>query len=270
MNPELSVIIVNYNGLKYIKNCFDSLYDRIKGISFEIVVLDNNSPDDSCTYIEQHYPEVVLIKSRINHGFGKGNNEAVKHAKGEYLLLFNNDTILQDDITPVIAYLKNNKDVGAAGIKMLNGNKDYLPSVGKFPDFESTFLLKRMFNMGEEFRTGNFTKEVYEIDWLSGSFIIMPKEVYLAIKGFDEDYFMYVEDVDFCKKIEQKGYKRVFMPQYKFVHFVGFDKSRNPLLVKGHRLFIKKHFTGVKKAGLLAVLQLNATVKQLKLKLNID
>ena len=90
---ELSVIIVNYNGQNYLEKCIDSLFEKLKKISFEIVILDNNSSDDSCTFIKDKYPEVILIESKVNYGFGKGNNKAVEHSKGKYLLLLNNDTI---------------------------------------------------------------------------------------------------------------------------------------------------------------------------------
>ena len=267
---DLSVIIVNYNGLKYFKECFDSLYDKLSGISFEIIVIDNNSPDDSCNYIRRNYPDVVLIDSKINYGFGKGNNEAVKRAKGEYLLLINNDTILLDSLVPVFNFVKENKEVGAAGIKMLDGNKNYLPSVGRFPAFDGMLQIKKLNEMGEEFRTGNFSKETYDVDWITGSLIIMPKKVYDEIGGFDEDYFMYVEDVDFGKKIALKGYRRVFMPQYSYVHFVGFNKSKNPLLIKGYKIYLSKHTTGFNKMKLLFALNINATVKKIKSALNID
>ena len=267
---ELSVIIVNYNGLKYIKECFDSLYAKLAGISFEIIVIDNNSTDDSCNYIRANYPEVVLLDSKINHGFGKGNNEAVKHAKGEILLLINNDTILLDSLLPVFNFVKQNKDVGEVGIKMLDGNRQYLPSVGKFPEFKSMLELKRMNAMGEEFRTGNFSKDKYEVDWIGGSLVFIPKAVYDSVGGFDKRYFMYVEDVDLSKEIADKGYKRIFMPGYSYIHFVGFNKSRNPMLIKGFRIYISKHFAGFEKMKVLAALKVNEIVKTVKKTLKID
>lgn len=267
---ELSVIIVNYNGLKYIKECFDSLYDKLTGISFEIIVIDNNSTDDSCNYIKNNYPGVVLIESKVNYGFGKGNNEAVSYAKGEILLLINNDTILLDSLVPVFNFVQQNRDVGAVGIKMLDGNRQYLPSVGKFPELKSMLQLKKMNEMGEEFRTGNFSKDKYEVDWIGGSLVFIPKAVYQSIGGFDKRYFMYVEDVDLSKEIEDKGYKRIFMPGYSYIHFVGFNKSKNPLLIKGFKIYISKHFKGIDRLKMLMALKINAAVKTVKRILRID
>ena len=264
MKPELSVIIVNYNGLKYLKGCFNSLYKTLEGIAYEVIVIDNKSSDSSCTYIRENYPDIKLIESLDNLGFGKGNNEAVKQAQGDYLLLINNDTIVLDNLAPVLNYIKTDKTIGALTIKMLDGNEKYAISVGKFPDFGTMFRLKNLSKAGSDIETGNFSKEAYEVDWLSGSFLMMPKKVYDEIGGFDEDYFMYVEDVDLSRRIYYKGYKRVFLPQYSYIHFVGFNKARNPLLIKGFKMYITKHYSGITRIKLKFALAINAWVKRLK------
>lgn len=264
MDTELSIIIVNYNGQKYLQACFDSLYEKLQGINFEIIVIDNNSSDQSVGFIREHYPNVVLLESKINHGFGKGNNEAVRKAKGNYVLLFNNDTILLDNIAPVLDFLKRDMTIGVIGINMLNGDGNYLPASGNFPNAGNMFRMKKLLEKEGDFKTGVFSEESYEVDWLGGSFLLMPKKLYQEIGGFDEDYFLYVEDVDICKKIAEKGYKRVFMPGYKYLHFVGFNKSKNPMLVAGYEIYIRKHFRGLEKIRVSMALQLNKCVKMLK------
>ncbi len=261
---DLSVIIVNYNGMKYLKGCFDSLYDKLSGINFEVIVLDNMSADDSCTYIKHNYPQVRLIESRENLGFGCGNNAAVKIAKGEYLLLINNDTIVQYHLSPALDFVKNDNTIGALGILMLDGNSNYLISAGNFPNPFNMIRLKNMFLMGPEFRSGNFAKPVYDVDWLGGSFLLMPKNVYNSIGGFDKDYFMYGEDVDLCKKVADAGYRRVFMPGLSYIHFVGYNKSRDNLVVKGHELYIEKHKSGFDKLATMTALGINKMIKKLK------
>lgn len=270
MKPELSVIIVNYNGRRFLKECFDSLYSYLNGIAFEIIVLDNASADGSCEYIRSEYPNVILEASPVNHGFGKGNNKAVKLAKGDCLLLINNDTIVLDDVKPALDFLKADESIGIIGINMLDANKNYLPVAGKFPNVASMFQLKKLLLLGEEFRTGKFVCESYEVGWLGGSFLLLRKSTYEAVGGFDEAYFMYVEDVDFCKKIADKGLKRIFMPGLRYVHFIGFGNSRNPMLIKGYRIYISKHMSGLKKIICLIALQLNASVKKAKKKLKPD
>lgn len=264
METELSVIIVNYNGAKYFKGCLDSLYQNLAGISAEIIVLDNNSADDSREFVKTNFPEVKLIESKINHGFGKGNNEAVKQAKGKYLLLINNDTIVLDQLLPVLNHLKSDEKIGVVGINMLNGNKEYLPAAGNFPTVSNMFLMKKLLQISEEFIQGKFAESAYEVDWLGGSFLLLPKSIYNQIGGFDEDYFMYVEDVDFSKKIANIGYKRVFLPNYSYIHFIGFTKAKNPMLIKGYEIYIPKHYRGIEKLLVLSALKINKLVKKLK------
>ena len=264
MEIELSVIIVNYNGAKYLKQCLDSLYEKLKGIVFEIIIIDNNSADSSCEYILKNYPQVVLILSKENLGFGKGNNKAVQQANGNYLLLINNDTIVLDALLPVLNYLKSNKKIGLVGINMLNADRNYIPAAGNFPNFSNLFLMKKLLEISKEFKKGEFSKSSYEVDWLGGSFLLLSKSIYQQIEGFDEDYFMYVEDVDFCKKIANIGYKRVFLPNYSYIHFVGFTKAKNPKLIKGYEIYISKHYSGIKKLVVASALKINKFVKKLK------
>ncbi len=270
MEVELSVIIVNYNGLKYLKNCFDSLSEKLGNVVFEIILIDNNSSDESCSYIKKNYPNVILIESKENLGFGKGNNQAVKKARGNYLLLINNDTIVLDELSTALEYLKSYSKAGVIGINMLDKNKKYIPAAGNFPNLRNMFRLKKLLDKGKEFKTGHFSKQSYEVDWLGGSFLLLSKKLYQEINGFDEDYFMYVEDVDFCKKIADKGYKRLFLPNYNYLHFVGFNNSRKPLLIKGYEIYISKHLKGINFLFSFLALKLNKRVKKMKKALKLD
>lgn len=262
MKIELSIIIVNYNGLKYLKDCIESIQAKTSGLSYEIIILDNNSQDQSCSFIKSHYPEIRLIASAINYGFGKGNNEAFKIAEGDAILLLNNDTILLDELLPIVTYLQSDSAIGAIGINMLNGKQEILPVSGDFPTIGNMFWMK---NIQKNSKTLADKNTAQEVDWLTGSFLLMPQKVFAEIEGFDEDYFLYVEDVDLCRRIANKNYKRIFLPQYQYVHFVGFNISKNPLLIKGYELYISKHFTGVYKVLISFALCINKFVKQTKL-----
>lgn len=261
---ELSVIIVNYNGLKYLNNCFESLFKKLNGISFEIIIIDNNSSDESCKFIIDNFPNIILVQSKTNYGFGKGNNEAVKIAKGDYLLLLNNDTIILDDLFPALEILKSDSKIGVIGINMLDSKKEYLQAVGNFPNPINMFKLKNLLNIGKEFESGNFSKERYDVDWLGGSFLLLSKKLYSEIGGFDEDYFMYVEDVDFCKKIADRGYKRVFLSKFNYIHYIGFNDTKNKLLIKGYEIYLSKHSKGIEKALCYLSIKANKTVKKIK------
>lgn len=238
---ELSIIIVNYNGEKYLKNCFDSIYKKCSNINFEIVVIDNNSKDNSVSLIKNNYKKVKLIESKNNLGFAKGNNEAVKHANGKYVLLLNNDTILLNTISSAIKLLEQDKTIGAVGIKMLNGEKKYTASTGKFPSLKGISFFSSLNYKKNGFSSGNFKKDSIEVDWLAGCFVLLSKELYQQINGFDEDYFMYVEDVDFCKKIASKNKKRLFLTNLSYIHFGGFNPERQPQLIDSYFLYVKKH-----------------------------
>lgn len=269
MSLTLSIIIVNYNGKKFLNDCFSSIQREIDGSSFEVIMVDNQSVDDSVSYTKQYFPWVKIIEANSNLGFGKGNNFGVQHAKGEYLLLLNNDTILLNNPIELIPEFRKNPNIGAIGIKMLNSDNKYTYSFGNFPNMENLFLMKRLQKMKEQdLLTGNFSKNNYIVDWLGGSYILIKKELYQQIGGFDEDYFLYVEDVDFGKRIQNAGKQSYFYPTQSYVHFVGFNTNKNMLLVKGYELFLKKHTKGFKYFLLTTVLSLNAIVKNIKLRNN--
>lgn len=263
MLPELSVIIVNYNGLKYLSDCLNSLRDSLRGIENEIIIIDNCSSDESIGFIKENHPEVLLIESRVNYGFGKGNNEAVKIAKGKYLLLLNNDTILLDSLKMPLEYLKKSPTVGVVSINMVDADQNTLPSAGAFPNILNMLKMKHLL-ISTEKRRRHSVGGIFKAGWLSGSFLLLSKKLYEDIGGFDEDYFMYVEDVDFCRKIADRGLQRIQLLDYSYVHFVGFTKDRNPLLTKGYEIYIKKHITGLYKHILLCALCINDSIRRLK------
>lgn len=265
MKVELSIIIVNYNGKLFLKDCIDSLKQNLQTISYEIIILDNDSKDGSCLYIKDNFQDVKLIESKINFGFGKGNNEAVKQANGSYVLLLNNDTIILDKLDAIIKLFEQDNEIGVVGINMLNAQKKYLNAAGVFPNFKTMFQFKKLYNLGNEFKKGKFSKDLYEVGWLCGSFLFLKKETYEKIGGFDEDYFMYVEDVDFCKKIANLNLKRIFISNLNYIHFVGFHSKRNLQLIKGYKIYISKHFKGIRKLLMLLILELNYLIKKIKL-----
>lgn len=257
----LSIVIVNYNGKHYLKDCIDSIEKYCANLSFEIIIVDNNSSDGSQEFIRKKYPKIILFAKSENLGFGKANNLGVKYAKGHQILLLNNDTILMNDLKPVFNELKKT-DVGIVGINMLNGEKKYTACVGKFP---RPFDLLKLSNLNEtrkEFTTGNFKKNIYEVNWISGSFMMLKKEDWNLVNGFDEDFFMYVEDVDLCKRMNNLGKKIIFLSNLSYIHFVGFNKSREIKLITGYKLYSRKHFNLVDSAIAQICLKINYVYKK--------
>lgn len=256
---ELSIIIVNYNGIKYLKNCLDSIYLQLSDIIFEIIIIDNNSSDNSVEFIRKNYPQVILIENKENLGFGKGNNLAAKMAKGNYLLLLNNDTILLSPLTAVLEFIKSDETIGAIGIKMLNKNKEYICSTGKFPRWYNIFLIKNLSYIIKE-----PCNKIVPVEWFEGSFMIIPKKIWEKIQGFSEDYFMYAEDVDLCKKISNLGYKRLYYPFASYIHFVGFKNSRNKQLIASLKLYCNKNMSFIERVIAKTLLNINLIVKIIK------
>lgn len=239
---QLSVIIVNYNGLTFLQECFNSLEDNLIGISYEIIVVDNDSQDESCNFIKNHFPKVKLIESNQNLGFGKANNLGVKNAIGNAILLLNNDTILLNNLQPAIDTLYAKPENGIVAINMVDENKKFLSAVGRFPRPLRLIKISFLNDQRKVFKTGNFNEVLYQVDWVSGSFMLIRKSDFEAVNGFDTDYFMYVEDVDLCKRLKSIGKKCVFQSNLNYIHFVGFNKTREIKLIEGYKLYSDKHF----------------------------
>jgi GT2 family glycosyltransferase len=258
---ELSIIIVNYNGDNYLEDCINSIYASCKSIDFEIIIIDNNSKDGSVVLLKREFPQIELIESAVNLGFAGGNNLAVKKASGKNILLLNNDTILLEDLSIAIDEL-NKEEVGVVSIKMLDKSKQYRKSVGKFPTIYSLMLFSKLYMKKDGFETGDFSDKHYEVDWVEGSFLLTKRDYYIKLGGLTEDYFMYVEDVDYCKKIALLGKKRIYFPAISYVHYSGFNSTRNYRLIDGYKIYVNKYFTTLK---LVAILILNVKKQLLKI-----
>lgn len=242
---ELSIIIVNYNGKHYLQECLQSIATCCASFTHEVIIVDNLSVDGSQEYIKKEFPEVYLIENDTNAGFAKGNNIGAKHAKGKSLLLLNNDIELLDDLSPIVHKIQD-EEIGVIGVKMLGGDKQYQKSAGRFPKIKELLFFSKLFLSEDGFSNGEFNKESIEVDWVQGSFLLVKKGDYLAVNGLDEDYFMYVEDLDFCKKIAELGKKNFFYSGISYVHYGGFNKSRQHLLIKGFKIYVQKHFKSFK------------------------
>lgn len=263
---DLSIIIVNYNGKKFLSDCLNSIEKQCQGFDYEIIIWDNASSDGSIPFLKQNYDnKITLFPSDKNLGFAGGNNAAAQHASGKYLLLLNNDTILLNPLKPALDLIKKDSQIGVLGVKMLNGNRKYTISCGLFPKAHQFIYFKTFSLIDGELTSGAFiSNQPIEVDWLSGSFLITPKFLWEEIGGLDESYFMYVEDVDYNKEVKNKGFKRVFLPSIEYIHFIGFNNTKNKLLIKGYYIYIKKHFKGINKIIALTCLSINMMIKKLK------
>ncbi|HEX4374585.1 MAG TPA: glycosyltransferase family 2 protein, partial [Puia sp.] len=212
----LSIIIVNYNVKYFLEQCLCSVRKAIEKIEAEIFVVDNNSTDDSIDYLQSKFPGVKFILNKGNEGFGKANNRALSLAKGKYILFLNPDTIVaEDSLEKCISFLESNKNAGALGVKMIDGSGNYLKESKRgFPSGWSAFCklsgLTALFphsKIFSKYYLGNLSeRENQIIDVVSGAYFFVRKETLDKTGGFDEQFFMYAEDIDLSYRVQQSGF----------------------------------------------------------------
>ncbi len=257
-SPLLSIIIVNYNVRDFLHHALVSLQKAMKGIRGEIIVVDNASDDGSIEMIKHRFPKVRLIASDSNLGFAKANNVGLKQARGKYILLINPDTLVQEDTLQVmIRFFEENPDVGLAGCKIMNPDGTFqLACRRSFPAPWAAFTkmtgLSSLFPGSRLFGRYNLTylspDETYEIDAVSGSFMLVRREAYEQVGGLDEDFFMYGEDLDWCYRIQRAGWKNYYVHLTQIIHYKGESTKRSNLneirmFYQAMHLFVQKHLS---------------------------
>ncbi len=256
---KLSVIIVNYNVKHFIEQCLFSVIKASETFNCEVFVVDNNSVDGSVTLIKEKFPQVKLIENKVNTGFSVANNQAITLAKGEYILLLNPDTVVQEDtFTKVLHFMNENQNAGGLGVKMLDGQGNYAPESKRgLPTPAVAFYkmvgLSKLFPQSKKFGQYHLTylseNEVSEIEVMSGAFMLMRKTVLDTIGLLDETFFMYGEDIDLSYRITKAGFKNYYFPETQIIHYKGEStkkRSINYVVVfyKAMAIFSRKHFRG--------------------------
>lgn len=228
---KLSVIILNYNVRYFLEQCVISVSRAIKTINAEIIVVDNNSPDDSCDMMRSNFPNITLIENKENVGFAKANNQAVSIAKGEYVCILNPDTAVSENcFEDLLKYAEQHPNLGAIGTYLMDGTGCFLPeSKRNLPT--PKVALKKMLGKGNA-KNGYYASHISEKDEgevaiLVGAFMLLKREVYNQVGGFDEDYFMYGEDIDFSYSVEKAGYINRYLGEIKTLHYKGESTNRD-------------------------------------------
>lgn len=255
---KLSVIIVNYNVKHFIEQCLFSVLQAAQNLSVEVFVVDNNSVDGSVTLIKEKFPQVILIENKENTGFSVANNQAIKQATGEYILLLNPDTVVQEDtFVKVISFMDLHPLAGGLGVKMLDGQGNFAPESKRglptpLVAFYKMFGLAKLFPKSKRFGKYHLSylpqDEINEIEVISGAFMLIRKAVLDKIGMLDETFFMYGEDIDLSYRIIQAGYKNYYYPETQIIHYKGESTKRgsvNYVLIfyKAMAIFAKKHFS---------------------------
>ena len=255
---KLSIVIVNYNVKYFLEQALHSVRKALRGIEAEVFVVDNHSVDGSCEMVKRKFPEVILIENKENTGFSKANNQAIHLSKGEYVLLLNPDTVVEEDcFTKTIAFMDATPDAGALGVKMIDGKGHFLPeskrglptpkvAFYKMFGFATIFPKSKRFG---KYHLGYLDKnKTHSVEVLAGAFMMLRKSVLDKIGLLDEDYFMYGEDIDLCYRISKSGYKNYYFPDTTIIHYKGESTKKTSInyvfiFYRAMITFAQKHYT---------------------------
>jgi GT2 family glycosyltransferase len=250
---QLSVIILNYNVRYFLELCVLSVQKAIQNIDAEIIVVDNNSSDDSCAMMALRFPNVKLIENKTNFGFPKGNNIGVDQAKGEYICILNPDTVVAEDTFEKILNTKNwQLNTGIIGCKLIDGTGNFLPESKRgvptpWVAFTKIFGLYKISNVFGKYYAQHLTEnQSGKVDILVGAFMVMSRGLYLEIGGFDENCFMYSDDIDLSYMVKKSGRENYYFAETSVIHYKGESTVRDEKYMKRFQeamnFFYNKHF----------------------------
>ena len=244
----LSVIIVSYNSSSFLELCLFSVNQSLceAKIKSEIIVIDNYSSDNSCDVVKDKFPSVTLIQNDKNEGFSKANNLGVSRAKGKYICILNPDTVLQENtFDEILKFYKSKLKVGFVGCHMIDGNGRFLQeSKRSVPSVFSSFM--KLIGISKFYYSSVDKDKRGYIDILAGAFMFIEKHIYDSVQGFDEDYFMYGEDIDLSYKVLKSGHLNYYLGDVKIIHFKGESTDKNSIyfnrFYNAMYIFYLKHF----------------------------
>lgn len=253
---DASIIIVNWNTKKLLKDCLESVYEQAADMDYEIIVVDNASTDGSKEMVRSDFPDVVLVENKENRGFAAANNQGIAVAGGRYVLLLNSDTIVLDDsVAKTVAFADAHPQAGVVGCRVLNPDGTLQPTCFMFPSvlnmlLSSTYLYKlfpRSRFFGRERMTWWDRNDVREVDVVTGCFMLVRREAIEQTGLLDEQFFMYAEETDWCYRFKKNGWKVMFAPAGEIIHYGGQSATQMPVaMIVQLRLsilkFIRKHY----------------------------
>ncbi len=226
---DLTIIIVSYNSLDYLKECLDSIFSNPPGSRYEIVIVDNASIDGTSGFIENNYPTVALISNNKNIGFAAANNKAIKSTRSGYILLINSDCEVKGDaLDRLVKFIDADPEIGIAGPKIINSDGSIQPSCRNFPSFFGAAAHTLLTNIypdnpfSKKYKLIDVSRDKpFKVDWVSGSCMIIRRSALVDTGPLDENYFMYVEDLDICYRMWQANWKVYYMPDSEILHHTG-------------------------------------------------
>lgn len=255
---KLSIIIVNYNVKYFLEQCLYSVSKAIRGIDSEVFVVDNNSVDGSCIMVKEKFPDVILIENKENTGFSFANNQAIRESVGEYVLLLNPDTVVEEDtFSKIVDFMDKHEDAGGLGVKMIDGKGNFLPESKRglptpMVAFYKIFGISRLFPRSKKFgkyHLGYLDKDkIHEVEVLAGAFMLLRRSVLDKIGLLDETFFMYGEDIDLSYRITEANYKNYYFPETTIIHYKGESTKKSSInyvriFYNAMIIFAQKHFS---------------------------
>jgi GT2 family glycosyltransferase len=270
---KVSVILVNHNSGMLLRDCLCSVYKQTEQIDYDAIVVDNASSDESARIVRSEFPRVRVIESDRNLGFSAGCNLGARSATGDYLLFLNPDTVLVENTTKILAdYLDAYPHVGAVGPRMAFADGAFQLSAGRLPNLFVELKGKAVSTVAKRWRRGVaplldwMHRKMRVVGWLTGACLMVRREAFQQIGGFDEELFMYFEDKDLCKRLGEAGWKVVYHPQTTVVHLLG--RSAGPIANahldqiyrKSQVRYYQKHLDGLQSYLLRLYLELTGKV----------
>ncbi|HEX8562961.1 MAG TPA: glycosyltransferase family 2 protein [Flavobacterium sp.] len=251
---QLSVIILNYNVRYFLEQCVLSVQRATANIEAEIIVVDNNSSDESCEVIRSRFPEITLIQNSENTGFPKGNNIGVAGAKGEFICILNPDTVVAEDtFEKVLAFARTKEELGILGVRLIDGKGKFLPESkrGTPTPFVAFTKISGLYKLSSKAFGKYYAQHLHEdqsgeIDILVGAFMVMERKLYLEIGGFDENCFMYSDDIDLSYTVLKRGRHNFYFADTTVIHYKGESTIKDARYMRRFRdamnYFYSKHF----------------------------
>ncbi len=254
--PDLSVCIVNWNTRQDLEQAITSVLQSDLELELQVIVLDNASSDGTPEMVREQFPSVKLLESAENLGFAKGYNRAAEEAEGRHIFMLNPDTVVQAGaLRPLVRFLDSRQDAGAAAPRLLNSDGTVQYSCRRLPGPMAAILRNTL--LGRLVPGNRFTRDylmadwdhrtVRRVDWASGAALCIRRETWAEVGGFDEGYFMYAEDIDWCLRAQQTGWHIYYVPESVVVHRIGRSSDQRPvaMVVEFHRSmarFYRRHY----------------------------
>jgi GT2 family glycosyltransferase len=247
----LSIVIVNYNAKDLTLDCIASIHQKTS-VPFEIILVDNASVDNSASEVKKKSRQVRVIENQINYGFGKGNNQGISKAEGKYIILLNNDTVLKNDaFDKMVDFMGRNPRAGILTCKLYEPDGQAQKNCRSFPVTPFDTMFGRASLLSKLFPNNPITKKnvlsgwdynsTRKVDWVSGAAMMVRREVFEKVGLLDENFYMYWEDTDFCKRASEAGWEISYIPDAEIIHFTGRGGGRRSLSLKLYTMFQMHH-----------------------------